>query len=143
MPDPAGVDAAGRHAWIRAALLAGIAYLVIGRVFALPGSHVQLWRLAAWVASGAIYVAHLAYEHFRLRDTGPAAALRVALGVAHGAFALAVVAMLHWLSVAPTIRPTWFLALVLWPAVTALPAFLVALLVGAVLARLPRRADAG
>jgi hypothetical protein len=143
MPDEAGVDASRRHAWVLAALLAGVAYFVIGRVFALPRSHVQVWRLAAWAASGAVYAAHLAHEHVRLRDRGPVAALRVALGVALGALALAVVAMLHSLSAAPTTRRLWFLALVLWPAVTALPAFLVARVVTAVLARVPRRGHAG
>jgi hypothetical protein len=49
--------------------------------------------------------------------------------------------MLHSLSSAPGIRPAWLLALVLWPAFTALPGFLGALVAGAVLARLTRGVD--
>ncbi len=119
--------------WV--ALLAGVAYFVIGRVFTLPADHVLAWRLAAWVVSGAVYAAQIGYEHFSLRNSTPSAALHVALAVALGAIALAVAGMMHSLSTASTIRPTWLLAVVIWPAVTAVPAFLVALVAGAVLSR--------
>ena len=134
------MNASGRQAWVRAALLAGVAYFLIGRGFALPSSHVRAWRLAAWVVSGGVYAAHIAYEHFRLGDSPRLAALHVAMGVALGAFGLAVVGMLRSLSTTPAIRPAWLLALVLWPAFTAVPAFLGALLAGTVLRRLPRSA---
>ena len=129
------------QAWVRAALLAGVAYFVIGRVFALPTSHVHEWRLAAWAVSGGVYSAHIAYEHFKLRDSVRLTALRVALGVAIGAFGLAVAGMVHSRSTTSAVRPAWLLALVLWPAFTALPAFLGALVACAVLARLPRSAN--
>jgi hypothetical protein len=135
------VNTPGRNAWVRAALLAGVAYFSIGRGFALPSSHVREWRLAAWLVSGVVYAAHIAYEHFRLRDSPRLTALRVAMGVAIGGFTLAVAAMMHSLSNASAIRPAWLLALVLWPAFTALPAFVGALVAGIVLARLTRRAD--
>ncbi|HEV2018144.1 MAG TPA: hypothetical protein VGQ98_07520 [Gemmatimonadaceae bacterium] len=128
--------------WIRAALLVGAAYFVIGRVFALPGDYARAWRLAAWIVSGCAYAAHIWYEHFRLLNSPRLAALHVAVAVAIGAFALAVVGMIHSLSSASTIRPVWLLALVIWPAVTAVPAFLGALVAGAVLPRLPKSADA-
>jgi hypothetical protein len=51
--------------------------------------------------------------------------------------------MIHSLSAAPGIRPAWLLALVLWPVITAVPAFVGALAAAAVLARFSRRADAG
>lgn len=133
---------ASRRAWIRAALLVGVAYFVIGRVFALPTDHVRAWRLAAWVVSGGAYAAHIAYEHFRLHHSPRLSASHVALAVAIGAILLALAGMIHSLATASTIRPAWLLALVLWPAVTAIPAFLGALAAGAVLARLPRSADA-
>ncbi|HEX6738456.1 MAG TPA: hypothetical protein VF310_09300 [Vicinamibacteria bacterium] len=69
-------------------------------------------------------------------------AAHVALAVAIGALLLAVAGLLHALSTAAAVRPTWLLALVVWPAVTAIPGFLGALVAGAVLARLPRSADA-
>src|ERR1700680_3603527 len=100
------------QAWCLAALLVGVAYGLIGSLFALPASHVHAWRLAAWIVSGAVYAAHLGYEHFRLRSSPRLTALRVAVAVAIGAFALVVSSMLHDLWTASTIRPMWLLALV-------------------------------
>ena len=136
------MDASSRQPWIRAALLVGAVYFLIGKVFALPANHVHVWRLAAWIVSGGAYAAHIGYEHFRLRNSPRLAALHVALAVAIGAIALAVAGMIHSLSTASAIRPVWLLALVIWPAVTAVPAFLGALVAGAMLRRLPRSADA-
>src|ERR671938_688271 len=73
---------ASRQAWLRAALLVGVAYFVIGRVFALPTNDVQLWRLSAWVVSGCAYAAHIAYEHYRLGSSPRVGASHVALAVA-------------------------------------------------------------
>ena len=136
------MDASRHQPWVRAALLFGVVYFLIGRVFAVPANHVHVWRLAAWVVSGAVYAAHIGYEHFRLRHSPRLIALHAALAVAIGAIALAVAGMIHSLTAAPAIRPSWLLALVIWPAATAVPAFLVALVAGAVLARLRRSADA-
>ncbi len=136
------MDASRRQPWIRAALLFGVAYFLIGRVFTLPANHVQVWRLAAWIVSGGVYATHIGYEHFRLRNSPRLAALHVALAVAVGAIALAAAGMIHSLSTASAIRPVWLLALVIWPAVTAVPAFLGALVAGAVLSRLPQSRDA-
>lgn len=135
------MDASRRQPWLRAALLVGVAYFLIGRGFTLPADHVQVWRLAAWIVSGVAYAMHIGYEHFRLRNSPRLAALHVAVAVAIGALALAVAGMIHSLSTTSAIRPVWLLALVIWPAVTAIPAFLVAFAAGAVLRRLPQRAD--
>ena len=127
--------------WIRAALVAAVAYFIIGRVFAFPASDVRLWRFAAWVISGIVYGTHIGYERYRLRSSPGPGALHVALAVAIGAFLLAVAGMVHSISTASTLRPVWLLALVLWPVFTAAPAFVGALVAGTVLARVPRRAD--
>jgi hypothetical protein len=127
-----------QRGWIRAVLLAGAAYLVIGRVFAFPTSNVQFWRLAAWVVSGAVFATHIGYEHLRLRHSPRTTASHAALAAAIGAFGLAVAASLHKLMVSSALEPKWLLALVLWPAITAVPAFVVALAVAAVLARVNR-----
>jgi hypothetical protein len=128
--------AASRRGWIRAALVVGVVYFLIGRLFALPTSHVRVWRFAAWIASACAFAAHIGYEHFRLRSAPRSNALHVAVAVAIGAFGLALGAMIHSFSSAPTIRPIWFLALVAWPALTALPAWLVAFVAGALLRRI-------
>lgn len=132
------MDSSHGRPWFRAALLLGLAYLVIGRVFALPSGHARAWRLAAWLVSGAVFAAHIAYEHFRLRNPPRSTALHAATGVAIGALGLAIVGMLHSMPTAAAVRGRWLLALILWPAFTAVPAFLVALIAAAVLSRVPR-----
>ena len=118
-----------------AALLAGIAYVVIGRV---PVPAAKVWRLAAWLASGVVFAAHIGYEHYRLRSSSRATALHTALAVAIGGFGLAVWGMMRSWSMGTGITPLWLFALVAWPAVTAIPAFLVALVIGSVLTRYQR-----
>ena len=81
----------------------------------------------AWVVSGAVYAAHIGYEHVRLRHSPWAIAAHAAVAVAIGAIGLAVIGMTHALWVTSSISPLWLLALVIWPAATAAPAFVVAL----------------
>ena len=133
------MDASGRQTWVRAALLVGVAYFLIGRVFALPSDHVRGWRLAAWVVSGAVFAAQISYEHFRLRNTARPTAWHASVAVAFGAFALALAANIHDLGSASGYRPRMLIALIAWPLLTAVPAFLLALAVAAVLARLPTK----
>lgn len=127
------VMTASGQRWVRGAVLAGAAYLVIGRVFAAPTEHVRLWRFAAWAVSGVVYAAHIWYELFRLRNPPRASAVHAAVAVALGAFGLAAaVGIRAWLVGSP-IPPLWLLALVAWPAVSAVPAFVVALVAAVVL----------
>jgi hypothetical protein len=108
----------------------------VGIVFALPTSHVRAWRLAAWAVSAVGFAAHIAYERFRLRDPPGLAALHVALAAALGAFGLAVGANIHSLSVgSDRHRQLLLLSLAIWPVITAVPAFLVALVANVVLRR--------
>ena len=129
------MDSSQPRAWVRVALLLGAMYFVIGRVFSLPTDHVHAWRLAAWMVSGGVYAAHIWYEHFRLRSAPRLTAMHVAVAVAIGGFALAIAGMMHSHSPASGLRPAWLLALVLWPAFTALPAFLGALVAATLLPR--------
>ena len=126
-----------RQPWVRALVLLGVMYAFVGIVFAVPADHVKVWRLAAWVVSAIAYAAHICYERFRLRNSPRSAALHVALAVALGAFGLAVGANIHSLSIGSTNehRRLLLLPLVLWPVITALPAFLIALGASWVLAR--------
>ena len=127
----------GRQPWVRALVLLGVMYVFVGIVFAVPADHVKVWLLAAWVVSAIAYAAHICYERFRLRNSPHSAALHVALAVALGAFGLAVGANIHSLSIGSTNehRRLLLLALGLWPVITALPAFLIALGASWVLAR--------
>ena len=117
--------------WVPPVVLFGIGYALVGILFALPTTHVQFWRLAAWAVCAIGFGAHIAYERLRLRNTVRSAALHVALAVAVGAFGLAASANIHALSTASGNQFRLLLALGIWPVITGLPAFLVALGVGA------------
>ncbi len=140
------MGAPNRKSWISAAILVGVVYFGVGFVFAaLANPAVSLearftWRLAAWVVSGAAYAAHIGYEHFRLGNSPRATALHAAMAVALGAFLLAVNATMH-AAMVPSHAPyrRYSLALVVWPIVTAVPAFLVALALAALLTRFPKK----
>src|SRR5437763_10715810 len=136
------MDGSGRRLWVRALMLAAAAYAAIGIVFAaLPADahHVRVWRLAAWLASAVVAAAHILYEQYRLRSSPRATALHAAGAVALGAFGLALAANVHWLFAGTHGQRSPLLALPVWPVITAIPAFPVALAVAAVLARFSRR----
>lgn len=120
------MDGSRRNRWLLAAMVAGVVYLIIGRTFALPSDHVREWRVAAWLFSAVAYAIHIWYERFRVNHPPRSAAFHVAIGVAIGGFGIALAGMLNSLSKSSAITPNWLLALILFPAVTAIPAFLVA-----------------
>jgi len=126
-----------RQSWVRTAVFLGIGYALVGIVFAVPATHVQAWRLAAWVVSAIGYAAHIMYERFRLQNSPGPAARHIALAVALGGFGLAVGANVHSLIAGSSSqhRQLLRLSLVIWPLITALPAFAVAFVVNVVLAR--------
>jgi len=127
-------------------LLVAVAYPVIGIVTAELSSVASsprmstVWRLSAWVLSLIAFVSHVLYEQFRLRSGVRAGATHVAMAVALGAFLLAAAGPVrsHW-GAADFWRVS-VLSLPLWPILTGVPAFLAALVAGAVLRRLGRRA---
>jgi hypothetical protein len=129
------VNTSRHRSWIGAAILVGAVYLLIGRFFPNPADHPRAWRLAAWGVSGVAFAAHIGYELFRLRHPPRSMALHVAMAVGLGGFALAIAGALHSLSSSSSIQPAWLLALVVWPLVTGIPAFLVALVAGVLLTR--------
>jgi hypothetical protein len=139
------MDASGQKRWLRAAILFGIVYLVVGLVIAEIANNSasdqmrSAWRLAAFVVSAIAFAVHIGYEHFRLGSSPSGTALHTSAGAALGAFALALAA---------NVRAQWAgsghglsraLALVMWPVLGAAIAFIVALAAAAVLARTRRR----
>jgi hypothetical protein len=78
-----------------------------------------------------VFAAHIAHEHFRLRNTARPTAWHTSTAVALGAFAVALAANIHDLGSASGYRPRLLIALVAWPVLTAVPAFIVALAVAA------------
>jgi len=119
------------HRWLALALAASVLYLAAGIVFgtlagvAGPTPARTLWRATAFLFSGAVYVAHLAAERESRRAL--ASSLHVAAAVALGAFGLALSANIHSLLDQSANHFRLTLALVLWPLITAVPAFVVAL----------------
>ena len=126
--------------WFAWALLAGTLYLIIGVGFApLSVPSVFFWRLAAWMVSAVVYAAHIGYERVRIRSSPHSTALHVAFGAAIGAFGLAAAANVHsWLSGTGNLR-LLCIALLVWPLITGVSAYMVALVLTAVLARVPLR----
>jgi hypothetical protein len=134
------------RSWIRI-IAVGVVYFVIAygsTLFDQPFSgQVHFWRLAAWVASALVYFAHIAYEHFRLENLPTATAFHAGFAVAIGGFLLAVAASTHAAMVSEHAPYSRFLiALVAWPLITGVPAFLVTIVVATALRWLntPRRA---
>jgi hypothetical protein len=131
------MDDSGRQRWLSTVILVGVLYPAIGIASAaLAGAAASnqmrfFWRLSAFVISAVVFAAHIAYEHFRLRNTARPTAWHASVAVAFGAFALALVANIHDLGSASGYRPRMLIALVAWPLLTAVPAFIVALVVAA------------
>jgi len=122
--------------WFAWTLLAGTLYLIIGVGFApLSVPSVFFWRLAAWIVGAVVYAAHIGYEHFRIGSSPHSTALHVAIGAAIGAFGLAAAAIVHSLLTGTGNLGLLRIALLVWPLITGVPAYVVALVLTVVLAR--------
>lgn len=134
------MDPSGRKRWITVALLAGISYFVVGFGFGTLAGWASSdpsgfgWRLAAWIVSAGIYGGHIWYEYFKLRNTPLFSSLHVASAVALGGFLLAIAAIVNSFATGSGNLRLLLLALLAFPLVTALPAFVVAF-VGTILLR--------
>ena len=131
------IDAADRKAWVLASIIAGVLYFIVGYGSAvvdpsIPDRARFWWRVTAWLISAVVFAVHIGYERFRLRNAPRLAALHTAAAVALGAFLIAAAALVHATTViehAPYLR--FVVALAIWPIITAVPAFLVALVASA------------
>jgi hypothetical protein len=131
------MDDTSRQRWFSIVILVGVLYSAVGIASAaLAGAAASnqmrfFWRLSAFVISAVVLAAHISYEHFRLHNTAWKTAWHVSVAVAFGAFGLAIVANIHDLGSASGYRPRLLIAFVAWPLLTAVPAFIVALVVAA------------
>lgn len=94
------------------------------------------------MVSAVVYAVHIGYEHFRIRSSPRSTALHVAFGAAVGAFGLAAAAIVHSFLTGTGNLRLLRVALLVWPLITGVPAFVVALVLTAVLARLLRSRSA-
>jgi hypothetical protein len=139
------MDSSVRQSWFGVVLL-GVVYFVIGIGFGelakwAASAHARfIWNLSSFLTSVIVFALHITYEYFRLHNAPRTVATRVALAVALGAFALGVAANIHGLRVGSSSTQQRLLAfaLVIWPAMTGIPAFVVALIASAGL-KLARR----
>jgi hypothetical protein len=114
-------------------------YLIVGVAFPNPSASNKMqfiWRLAAWLTCVVAFAIHIGLEHFRLRNSPRRTALHTSLSVALGACGLAAAANIHALKTGTGNQRLLALALVIWPIITGVPAFVAALIAAAVLARI-------
>jgi len=127
------MDSSDRQRWFRMVVLLGAVYFVFGVAFAAfagrsaSNSMRETWNRLGFLASAVAFALHIGYEHFRLRNSPLITASHVSMAVALGAFALAVSANVHGYRVGTNNQRLLAFALVAWPALTAVPAFVVAL----------------
>ena len=119
-------------------ILFAMVYLVVGVAFPNPPASNKMqfmWRLTAWLICAVAFAIHIGFAYFRFQNSLRGIALQAALSVALGAFGLAVAANIHALMTGTGNRRLLALALVIWPLLTGVPAFLVAFVATALLAR--------
>ncbi len=130
---PASTKESAVQPWLPAALVAAVVYPAVGIGFAFLDSsagpaRLRFWRLAAWFVSAIVFVAHLVYEQRRNRSP-LRTALHVSIAVALGAFFLAVWVLVHGRVINAPQSALAPLALIVFPLLTGLPAFAIALVV--------------
>jgi hypothetical protein len=120
--------------WLEAVLLTGVFYSTVGIAFTTFGAWsssnrmVVAWRVASFVVSLVAFAIHIGYEHFGLGSRPMIGALHASLAVALGGFLLALAANINSRRVANSSHGLLAIALVVWPVMTGIPAFLVALI---------------
>src|SRR5205085_6194742 len=131
------MNASDHQRWLRTVIIVGVMYLVVGIAFGTfagwSASHqmVVSWRLLAFLLSAVAFAVHIGYEHFHLGNSPRITAAHASAAVALGAFALAVAANVHGLWVGSSHPRLLAFALVAWPLLTIVPAFVVALVAAA------------
>ena len=128
------------------ATLVGVFYAVVavvsGVLAGAAGSvrMLLMWRWLAFIVSGMAFAWHVLREVSRDGSTVRSTAWHAALAAGIGGFGIALAANVHELTAGSGYRPRILLALVAWPIVTAVPAFLMALVGAAALGAMRRRA---
>lgn len=135
-----------KTAAVRAALLVSVVYATVGLLIGILAGQAAsnegrvAWRWSAWIVSAVAFGAHIVYEQVRLRSSPRVTALHVSLAAGLGAFALAVAANMHAQTASQHQHAVSLaLSLAIWPVMTALPAFLVALVLAMLVARARQR----
>jgi hypothetical protein len=139
------MDKSRRQRWLRTALLFGAGYFVITFAFgafagwSTSNRAVVAWRFLAFVICAVAFAVHIGYEQLRLGNSPLVTASHTSLAVALGAFGLAVSANVHGQWIGSSHQRALAFALVAWPALTAVPGFVVALIAASGLALIRRK----
>jgi len=118
----------------------GMVTTILSRSSTSPAGGVR-WRLAAWAVSFAIFGAHILISRHQPGRSVRQAAGQVAIAVAAATCVLALAGPVrsHWGQ--PHATRIALLSVVLWPVLTGIPSYVVALVAGLVLDRVTGAAD--
>jgi len=131
------MNALAHQRWLRTVIIVGVVYFIVNIAFAAfagwsaSNSMRVTWNRLGFLISAVAFAVHIGYEHFRLGHSPRITAAHASAAVALGAFALAVAANVHGLWVGSSHPRLLVFALVAWPLLTIVPAFVVALVAAA------------
>jgi uncharacterized protein (DUF486 family) len=134
-----------RRRWLCTVLIIGAIYCLDGIVFGMfagwseSQTAVIIWRMAAWLTCAVLFAGHIWYEHYRFHNSPLKTAVLTSSAAAVGAFGLAMAANIHAQFVSTANQLLLALSLVLWPILTAVPAFIVAFVITSVLQHFHKR----
>jgi len=131
--------------WLWTILIIGAIYCIDGIVFGkfagLSKSHtmVFIWRLASWLTCALLFAGHIWYEYFRYSNSPRKTALYTSSAAAVGAFGLAVAANIHAQFVTSANQILLALSLIIWPILTAVPAFIIVFIITSIIQHFHKR----
>ncbi|PYS80052.1 MAG: hypothetical protein DMF67_16815 [Acidobacteria bacterium] len=131
------MNASYHQRWLRTVIIVGVVYFIVNIAFAAfagwsASNPMRVtWNRLGFLISAVAFAVHISYEHFRLGHSPRITAAHASAAVALGAFALAVAANVHGQWVSSSHPRLLVFALVAWPFLTAVPAFVVALVAAA------------
>lgn len=119
-----------RAGWLGRALVYALFYLFVGVVFAMLAARsglvgARFWRLAAWLVSAIAFGTHIQFERVTARRSIVDSAWHAAFAAALGACGLAISAVIHRHLAGLPRSGLLGAAVIVWPVMTAIPAFLV------------------
>ena len=131
--------------WLHTILIIGAIYCIDGIVFGMfagwskSQTMVFIWRLAAWLTCALLFAGHIWYEYFRFSNSPRKTALYTSSAAAVGAFGLAVAANIHSQFVTSANQILLALSLIIWPILTAVPAFIIVFVITSILQHFHKR----
>ena len=119
-----------RAGWLGRALVYALIYVLVGVLFAAFAGRAgfggaRFWRLAAWLVSAIAFGTHIQFERVTAGRSIVSTAWHAAFAAALGALGLALAAVVHRHVAGVPRSGLLGAAVIIWPIITAVPAFLV------------------